>query len=1119
MVFKPVPTQVDFPAQERRLLELWRETSVFDKLRDKLAGGPRWSFIDGPITANNPMGVHHAWGRTYKDLYQRYKAMQGFDQRWQNGYDCQGLWVEVNVERELGFQSKKDIEAYGLASFVRLCKSRVLHFAAVQTQQSIRLGYQMDWNDPDTLESLAGQVVEAPEETITLQGPHGPVTDSVEQIVGRLGLPELGGSYFTFSNENNYQIWSFLKSCHERGWVYKGRDVMPWCARCATGISQHEIVTEGYVERADPGLTVHFPLRDRPGESLLVWTTTPWTLTSNVAAAVGPDLTYAMVKQGERVFYLSKGCLHALTGPYEVLGELSGAAMEGWTYDGPFDDLPAQQSSGSAAAHRVILWKEVGEEEGTGIVHIAPGCGAEDFQLGREFDLPALAPLDEFGVFMAGFGWLTGMDVSEVTAPIVEDLKRKGRFYRLEDYTHRYPECWRCHTPLVFRLVDEWFVSMGPLYDKPDEQVTAAEKDASLRYQMMDSVKDIRWIPAFGYEREMEWLHNMHDWMISKKRYWGLALPIWECESCGNFDVIGSREELRARAIEGWESFEGHTPHRPWIDAVKVACSTCGAKASRIPDVGNPWLDAGIVAHSTLCYRTDRAYWAQWFPADLISESFPGQFRNWFYSLIAMSTALERRSPCRAVFSYGTLLAEDGSAMHKSAGNMIEFNEAADTAGVDVMRWAYCCQRPEADMLFGYHVMDDVRRRFLIPLWNVYSFFVMYANVDGWTPGEGRPAEFSVLDRWVTARLSELVAQVTTGLNDYDAMQATRAVELFLDDLSNWYVRRSRRRFWKSEADSDKNAAYSTLYAVLTTLIRLLAPFVPFVTEEIYQNLVRGADTAASEAEVPESVHLCDWPHGKALTDDERGLLADMAAVRQAVTLGHATRASSGVKVRQPLGRVMVVADPAQKAGIERLADILTDELNVKALEFVEREQDLVNYQLLPDNRKLGPKFGKQFPALRAALGALDPLAAAHTLRAGQALRLTLDGQPIELSPDEVLVQAAPREGLTVQAEGGVVVALDTHLTPELVAEGLAREIVRRVQTMRKDAGFDLADRIETSYQAEGELAQAIEQWAGYIQTETLSVKLEPSEAPAGEKVESFKLDGQPVTLAVRRRT
>jgi isoleucyl-tRNA synthetase len=1097
---------------EQDTLRLWRETHMFDQLRRKLAGRPTWSFLDGPITANNPMGAHHAWGRTYKDVYQRYKAMQGFDQRWQNGFDCQGLWVEVNVEKELGFTSKKDIEAYGLDKFVRLCKSRVLHFAGVQTQQSIRLGMNMDWNDPEVLEMLSRKIVETPQERITLRGPLGLVTNTVEQMVGQLGLPEMGGSYFTFSNENNYQIWSFLKRCHERGWIYKGHDVMPWCTRCATGISQHEIVTEGYIERTDPGLTVRFPLREKPGESLLVWTTTPWTLTSNVAAAVGPDLTYVRVKQGDEMFYLSRGCLHMLVGDYQVLSELRGAEMDGWTYDGPFDDLPAQQASGSAADHRVVLWNEVGEEEGTGIVHIAPGCGAEDFSLSKVQNLHVIAPLDEYGVYADGFGWLTGRDVMSVTDEIVEDLKRKGRFYKLEGYTHRYPECWRCHTPLVFRLVDEWFISMGQTYDKPRDQLTQEEKDASLRYQMMDVVDQIRWIPAFGYDREMDWLRNMHDWMISKKRYWGLALPIWVCSACGHFEVMGSREELKTRAIEGWQEFVGHAPHRPWVDGVKIACSQCGATASRIPDVGNPWLDAGIVAYSTMCYRTDRAYWEKWFPADFITESFPGQFRNWFYSLLAMSTVLERRPPTRTVFGFGTLLAEDGTQMHKSAGNMIEFNEAADTAGVDVMRWAYCCQRPESDMLFGYHTMDEVRRRFLIPLWNVYSFFVMYANVDGWTPTEGRPGTFNVLDRWIMARLSELVAEVTSALDDYDALRATKAVEPFLDDLSNWYVRRSRRRFWKSEADADKNAAYSTLYTVLTTLTRVLAPLTPFVTEAMYQNLVCNAYPNA-----PESVHLADWPKGEPLTESDRTLLADMAAARQVVALGHALRAASGIKVRQPLGRTFIVAEPGQKAGIARLADIVADELNVKTVEFAEREQDLVSYKLLPDNRVLGKKFGKQFPAVRAALSALEPYAAAHTLRTGQSLTLSVDDQPVTLAPEEVLIQAQPHEGFAVQAEGGVVVALDTRLTPELAAEGQAREIVRHIQTLRKDAGFELSDRIETSYHAAGEVAQAVVQWADYIKAETLSVTLEPSDAPAAEKSESFKLDGQPVTVAVKR--
>jgi isoleucyl-tRNA synthetase len=1114
-MFQPVTT-TDFPTMEQDTLRFWRETRLFSQLRRKLTGRPIWSFLDGPITANNPMGVHHAWGRTYKDVYQRYKAMQGFDQRWQNGFDCQGLWVEVNVEKELGFKSKKDIEAYGLDKFVRLCKSRVLHFAAVQTQQSIRLGMNMDWNDPEVLEMLSREIAESPQQVITLTGPNDPVTGTVEQIVGRLGLPEMGGSYFTLSDENNYQIWSFLKHCHERGWIYKGRDVMPWCTRCATGISQHEIVTEGYIERTDPGLTVRFPLRGRPGESLLVWTTTPWTLTSNVAAAVGPDLTYVRVKQGDETLYLSKGCLRSLVGDYKVLGELKGVEMEGWTYDGPFDELPAQQASRSAADHRVVLWSEVGEEEGTGIVHIAPGCGAEDFALSKPHNLHIIAPLDEYGVYVEGFDWLTGRDVMTVTDDIVEDLKRKGRFYKLEGYTHRYPECWRCHTPLVFRLVDEWFISMGATYDKPREQLAQEEKDASLRYQMMDVVDQIRWIPAFGYDREMDWLRNMHDWMISKKRYWGLALPIWVCSACGHFEVIGSREELEARAVEGWDQFVGHAPHRPWVDSIKITCSQCGATASRIPDVGNPWLDAGIVAYSTMRYRTDRAYWEKWFPADFITESFPGQFRNWFYSLLAMSTVMERRPPTKTVFGFGTLLAEDGTQMHKSLGNMIEFNEAADTAGVDVMRWAYCCQRPESDMLFGYHTMDEMRRRFLIPLWNVYSFFVMYANVDGWTPAEGRPGTFSILDRWIIARLSALIVEVTAALDDYDALQVTKAVEPFLDDLSNWYVRRSRRRFWKSEADVDKNAAYSTLYTVLTALARLLAPITPFVTEAMYQNLVQSVYPTA-----PASVHLADWPKGESLAEGDRTLLADMTAARQVVALGHALRAASGIKVRQPLGRALVVAESGQRAGIGRLTDIVADELNVKAVEFAEREQDLVSYKLLPDNRVLGKKFGKQFPAVRAALGALEPYAAVHALRAGQSLTLDVDSQPVVLVPEEVLIQAQPREGFAVatgaQAEGGVVVALDTRLTPELAAEGQAREIVRHIQTLRKDAGFELSDRIETSYSATGDVAQAIAAWADYIKAETLSVALESSEVPAGEKTESFKLDGQPVTIAVKR--
>ena len=1111
-MFKSVPSSVDFVAQEHQILDFWWKMDAFQKLVALRKDAPRWSFTDGPITANNPMGVHHGWGRTYKDVFHRFWAMKGYRIRYQNGFDCQGLWVEVEVERELDFRSKQDIEDYGVARFVRKCKERVLRYAAVQTEQSIRLGYWMDWNDPGLLRDLMERMMQNPEKVITVEGPDGPVTDTVEGIVARLGLPELGGSYFTFSTENNYMIWTMLKHCWERGWLYKGRDVMPWCPRCATGISQHEIVTEGYREMTHPGVTLRFPLRGRPGESLLIWTTTPWTLTSNVVAAVGPELTYTKVRHGDEIFYLSKGTLPILDGKYEVLEEMAGTALEGWTYDGPFDELWAQQAAGGPQAHRVILWDEVGEAEGTGIVHMAPGCGAEDFQLGKEYDLPAIAPLDEEGVFLEGFGSLSGTHVSESAERVFDSLREKGLLYKVEDYTHRYPVCWRCQTDLVFRLVDEWFISM-------DE----------LRYDMMEVTRQIRWIPSFGLERELDWLRNMHDWMISKKRYWGLALPIWECGECGHFTVVGDEHELEERAVAGWEEFEGHTPHRPWIDAVRIACSKCGAEVSRIPDVGNPWLDAGIVSFSTLQYRTNPEYWKEWYPADWISESFPGQFRNWFYSLLAMATVLENSPPFKACFSYATCLAEDGREMHKSWGNMIEFNEAADRMGVDVMRWLYCAHKPETNLLFGYGRADEVRRQFLIPLWNVYSFFVTYANIDHWDPSTRSPEleTQTALDRWVLARLNQVVARVTDCLDNYDAYGATLTVEPFLDDLTNWYVRRSRRRFWKSEQDADKNAAYATLYHVLTVLCRLLAPITPFVTEVMYQNLVRLVDP-----EAPESVHHTTWPQADLAVVDE-DLLTRMALARQVVALGHSARNSRNIKLRQPLARALVHLEPGTGELDDELVALVQDELNVKQVAYVDDMSDLVTYRLLPDNKVLGPRFGKRFPAVRAALlalstaegSALDPLAAVKRLRAGLPLRLELalseaegvEGEEVELAAEEVLVREEPQEGLAVASERGVTVAVDAVLTPDLVAEGLAREVVRRVQNLRKEAGFNMDDRIVTTYQAEGELAEAIETWHDFIAAETLSVELRAGPPDEGATVGEDQVGGHSLGLGVHR--
>ncbi|MGC9522011.1 MAG: isoleucine--tRNA ligase [Anaerolineae bacterium] len=1144
MGFKPVSTQVDFIELEHQILDFWARTQAFRKLNELREGAPRWSFIDGPITANNPMGVHHGWGRTYKDLWQRFWAMRGYQERYQNGFDCQGLWVEVEVEKEKGFESKHDIEVYGLAPFVLECKARVLRQAARQTEQSIRLGYWMDWNDPATLRDLADKLLEDPQQEIILEGPQGPVTGTVEQVVGQLGMPELGGSYFTFATENNYTIWTFLKRVWEKGWLYKGHDVMPWCPRCETGISQHEIVTDGYRELTHDAPVVRFPLRGREKEALLVWTTTPWTLTSNVAAAVGPELTYVKVKASDGwTYYLAAGTLEEIVkGEPEILGHLHGEEMIGWQYEGPFDDLPVIQERDVPNHHRIIPWDEVGEEEGTGIVHIAPGCGAEDFELGEMYDLPAVAPLKENGLFREGFGWLTGRDVHEVAHDIFHDLEDKGRLYRVDAYTHRYPVCWRCDTPLVFRLVDEWFIDMGELYDKPREEVTETEKAASLRYQIMDVVDEIKWIPEFGYAREMDWLRNMQDWMISKKRYWGLALPIWVCETegCDHYEVIGSEDELRERAVAGWEVFEGHTPHRPYVDAVKIACPQCGGTMSRIPDVGNPWLDAGSVAYSTLCYRTNREYWETWFPADWISESFPGQFRNWFYSLITMSTVYENRAPTKVVHGYATLFAEDGRPMHKSWGNAIWFDDAAENMGVDTMRWLYMNQKLDQNLLFGYNRADETRRRFIIPLWNVYAFFVTYANIDEWTPPaalmdnparleEGQPhlhepwtpgSEPTVLDRWIIARLRETLLAMTEGYEAYIPLRIAQPAEAFLDDLSNWYVRRSRRRFWAARgespmSDADKTAAYETLYAVLVTFAKVLAPVLPFMSEAMYVNLVCGADETA-----PGSVHHCMWPTAEPLSEQEQGLVDAMETVRQAATLGHSIRSSNGLKVRQPLAEALIATDPRHRAELTQLLDLLADELNVKDVTFVEEEGELVAYRLLPVNRVLGPKYGRRFPLVRKALDEIDAAQAVEKINADESLELTLeDGSEVTLAPDEVLVQTHAREGFGVAGEGGLVVALDTTITPELEQEGLAREIVRRVQELRKQADYDLTDRVRVEYKAEGSLAEAIKSHGEAIKDEVLADTLEAVDAPSGDEVLEDDVDGLAVTLAVQRIT
>lgn len=879
-------------ALEKKQLGYWYKSGVVSRYLSRNKHSRKtFSFLDGPITANNPMGVHHAWGRTYKDIWQRYKNMRGLRQRFQNGFDAQGLWVEVEVEKELGFKSKKDIEKYGVARFVQKCKERVMKYSKIQTEQSKRLGYFMDWDN----------------------------------------------SYYTMSDENNYMIWHFLKVCYDNGWIYKGKDSVPWCPRCETAISQHEILTEDYKEVSHESIYFALPL-EGAAEYLLVWTTTPWTIPANIAIASDEKLDYSLVRAENGYKYWVAADLASKIfpkGKYRVLKKVKGKRLVGKRYKGPFDELPAvQEVSRKKGFHRVVATDAqilpISTEEGTGLVHTAVSAGSEDFKLGKKLGLPMIPVIADDARYLGGLGFLSGKNAKANPEVVLDYMrerdKREGEHwvYRIEDYRHRYPVCWRCKTELVWKVTEEWYIAMDK--GRPP-----------LRERMKEVARKIRWIPSFGRERELDWLRNMQDWLISKKnRYWGLALPIWECGQCGHFEVIGSKDELKRRAVSGWKQFEGKSPHKPQIDKIKIKCQRCGELASRVEPVGNPWLDAGIVPYSTIAednkgaplYLKDKQRWREWFPADFITESFPGQFKNWFYSLIAQSTVLENEQPFRTVLGFATLLGEDGRPMHKSWGNAIEFNEGADKIGVDVMRWVYVKQDPTQNLLFGYKSAEQTRRSFHLMLWNVYNFFVTYANLDNWKASnrKHKTKKRNVLDLWIQARLSETVNTVTDGLEDYNAQKSALALESFVADLSLWYVRRSRDRVGPNvPKNTDKDACYRVLYSTLVTLSGLLAPFLPFLAEEIYKNLTKG-----------ESVHLSDWPTARPLSGEEKSLLEEMTIVRKVVERGHAARKEAGIPVRQPLGEISVVHSVKQPS--RELLQLIEEELNVKEVSWKTRK-------------------------------------------------------------------------------------------------------------------------------------------------------------------------------------
>ncbi len=1144
-MYIPVPKIPDFPTMEQHWLQYWSEIDAFGQVQARNIGGEKWSFLDGPITANNPMGVHHAWGRSYKDMFQRFHAMNGKELRYQNGFDCQGLWVEVEVEKELGFETKADIEEYGLDQFVKRCKERVLTYAARQTEQSIRLGYWTGWDDPDTLLKLRDSL-RAGEEEITITTASGQeATGSPEELVGKLGSQDFGGSYFTFATENNYTIWSFLKKCHTEGFVYQGTDVMPWCCRCGTGLSQME-VAEGRKITKHTSVFVRFPLVGQENKALLVWTTTPWTLTSNVAAAVNPEMTYLEVKHGDWTYFLGKDnfktarvqnleaggqkeshTLHTLenilkgSGELEVLRELPGAELVGLEYQGPFDHLPAQQALGgqtpyppisgaskrAVECHRVLPWDEVSGSEGTGVVHTAPGCGAEDARLGRDHDIVAIAPLAGDGTYTEGFGSLTGRSVHTVTDDIVTDLKERGILVAKESYPHVYPHCWRCKEELVFRLVDEWFIRMD------------------WRDRIAKIVPDIRWIPPDGEARELDWLKNMGDWMISKKRFWGLALPIWRCTDCNWFDVIGSEAELESRAITGWEEFKGHTPHRPWVDKIHIECGSCGGPAERVGDVGNPWLDAGIVPFSTMHHGVDPEYWAQWFPADFVVECFPGQFRNWFYALLSMSAMMSEQAPFKVLLGHALVRDARGEEMHKSAGNSIPFDTAADVLGAEVMRYLYAGQNPTQNLNFpdlpkegAPHIkgsIDGEIRKKLLTWWNCYSFFVTYARVDGWTPGAAAEipvADRHELDRWVLSRLQSLIESAHKAFGNFSLYRFIHRFEQFSDEFSNWYLRRSRRRFWRAESNEDKEAAYQTLYEVLTTLTRLMAPVLPFLAEELHANLVRSVQPDAHN-----TVHLETYPQVDPSRIDA-ALEDQIDCVIRTKNLGLALRNEARVKVRQPLGEILIrAANPEDAAVLEdgHFAQQVLEECNVKALRLIEDEASLATVAIKPNFKALGPRYGKHMKEIAAHLGGADANTVAEAVSSQGYTFTAGDGTEICLVQGDIAVSHQGPEHLIFGSADGAFSALDTRISPQLEAEGIARDFNRIAQDQRKKLDLAVSDRITVRFEASDRIAAAVLAHTGMLSDELLSDGFDRTEGL--DDAATGKAGGEAVQIVVAR--
>jgi len=1076
--FQDVSARVDFPALDARILAFWKEHRIFEKSLEGRDDAPIYVFYEGPPTANGRPGAHHVISRIFKDLFPRYKTMRGYRVPRKAGWDTHGLPVELEVERRLGIDGKEQIEAHGVAEFNKLCRESVTAYLEEWERFTERIGFWVDLDD----------------------------------------------AYYTFTNDYIESVWWILRQIWDKGLLYQGHKVVPYCPRCGTAISSHE-VAQGYKDVTEDSIYVRFPLTAESaarvtrgvadaaggtsgaagagdgelgdGElkpvSLAVWTSTPWTLISNVAAAVNPEVTYALVEsRGER-FVLAGDLVEKVLGKKAVVErEFPGSELFGLDYEAPFGFMTADKR-----AHFVIGGDYVTTTDGTGIVHIAPAFGEDDMRVGLENDLPVVNAVDLEGKFIAEVTPWAGVFVKDADPAISADLKARGLLLGVEPYEHSYPFCWRCDTALLYYGKATWYVR------------TTAIKD-----QLIAANADVVWHPEhIKTGRFGEWLAGNVDWALSRDRYWGTPLPIWRCEQ-GHTHCVGSTAELNEMAA-------GPVPedlelHRPYVDDVVLTCPECSGEMRRVPEVIDAWFDSGSMPFAQWHYPFENVEtFRERFPADFIAEAID-QTRGWFYSMLAIATLIEGRSSYKRVLCLGHILDADGQKMSKSKGNVVQPDEILDHQGADAFRWfMFSSQQPWSPRRFSADMVDEVVRKFLLTLWNTYSFFTVYANIDRFDPAatESPLADRSLLDRWLVGELNTLVQDVTAGLEAYDATGTCRAVQQFVDDLSNWYVRRSRRRFWKSESDADKLAAYHTLHEALVTVTKLLAPFTPFVAEELYQNLVRSVDAGDGDAAAPESVHLCAWP----VVDEEAidaAVSFDMAAARRVVEMGRAARNAAAVKTRQPLAEVVVALPEAEARAVERLREVVLDELNVKELRVVDGEAELVAYVVKPNLKVLGPKLGKRIGPLQAALKQADTAALVAAVRSDGGVSIDLPDGELRLAEEELLIETGSPDGYRVESEVGRVVALKTGVDDALREEGLARELIHAVQLARKAAELRIEDTISLTLDVPEELRPPADRHRAAIMAETLATEYALG-AALGEHRETTKVDGHEVGIGI----